>query len=136
MRCSIKGVIVSNDEKWMYDWLGMDATSPKDIHDAIREANGEQIDIDINSGGGNVFDQLRARAGQINEQLGRQVVTMTGARTDINGIVAAGDVFVGVSRAALEAMAAAKPVIVAGNEGYQGLFGPDKLAEAMLGNFC
>jgi len=61
---------------------------------------------------------------------------MTGPRTDINEIVAAGDVFVGVSRAALEAMAAAKPVIVAGNEGYQGLFGPDKLEEARLGNFC
>ena len=42
----------------------------------------------------------------------------------------------GVSRAALEAMAAGKPVIVAGNEGYQGLFGPDKLAEAREGNFC
>lgn len=55
MRCSIKGVIVSNDEKWMYDWLGMDATSPKDIHSVIHEANGEQLDIDINSGGGDVF---------------------------------------------------------------------------------
>ena len=56
--------------------------------------------------------------------------------TDINEIVAAGDVFVGVSRAALEAMAGAKPVIIAGNEGYHGIFTPDKLAEAMLGNFC
>lgn len=55
MRCSIKGVIVSNDDKWMYDWLGMDATSPKDVHDAIKQANGEPLDIDINSGGGNVF---------------------------------------------------------------------------------
>lgn len=55
MRSSIKGVIVSNDDKWMYDWLGMDATSPNDIHDAIRQADGETLDIDINSGGGNVF---------------------------------------------------------------------------------
>ncbi len=61
---------------------------------------------------------------------------MAGPRTDINEIVAAGDIFVGVSRAALEAMSAAKPVIVAGNEGYHGLFGPDKLAEAQAGNFC
>ena len=38
--------------------------------------------------------------------------------------------------AALVAMSAAKPVIVAGNEGYHGLFGPDKLAEAQAGNFC
>ena len=88
------------------------------------------------AGGGNVFDELNAKAQAVNEQLGHKVIAMTGPRTDINEIVAAGDLFVGVSRAALEAMAGAKPVIVAGNEGYQGLFGPDKLEEARLGNFC
>jgi len=88
------------------------------------------------AGGGNVFDELNAMAQEVNGSLGRKCVTMTGPRTDINEIVAAGQVFVGVSRAALEAMAAAKPVIVAGNEGYHGLFGPDKLAEAQAGNFC
>lgn len=88
------------------------------------------------AGGGNVFGKLKARAEEVNARLGRQCVTMTGPRTDINEIVAAGDVFVGVSRAALEAMAAGKPVIVAGNEGYHGLFTPDKLAEAQAGNFC
>lgn len=87
-------------------------------------------------GGGNVFDELKAMADGVNGQLGRKIIAMTGARTDINKIVAAGDIFVGVSRAALEAMAAAKPVIVAGNEGYHDLFGPDKLEEARLGNFC
>lgn len=88
------------------------------------------------AGGGNVFAELHALAQQVNTQLGRHCVTMTGPRTDINEIVAAGQVFVGVSRAALEAMSAGKPVIVAGNEGYHGLFGPDKLAEAQAGNFC
>lgn len=88
------------------------------------------------AGGGNVFDELNAMADQVNADLGRKVVTMTGARTDINHIVAAGHIFIGVSRAALEAMAAGKPVIVAGNEGYHGLFGPDKLEQARLGNFC
>ena len=61
---------------------------------------------------------------------------MTGGRTDINELVAVGDVFVGVSRAALEAMAAEKPVIVAGNEGYIGLFAEDKLELAQENNFC
>ena len=98
-----------------------------------REVPGVQLLI---AGGGNVFDQLRQMADQVNARVGRKIVTMTGSRTDINRIVAAGDMFVGVSRAALEAMAAAKPVLVAGNEGYQGLFGPDKLEEARLGNFC
>jgi len=88
------------------------------------------------AGGGNVFDELNAKAKQVNAAMGRPCVTMAGARTDINKIVAAGQVFVGVSRAALEAMAAAKPVIVAGNEGYHGLFTADKLEEAQAGNFC
>ena len=98
-----------------------------------RQVPGVQLLI---AGGGNVFEPLKAMADQVNEKLGRRMIAMTGPRTDINEIVAAGDMFVGVSRAALEAMAAAKPVIVAGNEGYQGLFGPDKLEEARLGNFC
>ncbi|MCI9156088.1 MAG: polysaccharide pyruvyl transferase CsaB [Lawsonibacter sp.] len=88
------------------------------------------------AGGGNVFDQLKAKADKVNARLGRQCVAMTGPRTDINEIVAAGQIFVGVSRSALEAMSAEKPVIVAGNEGYHGLFGPEKLAEAQAGNFC
>ena len=88
------------------------------------------------AGGGNVFDELNAMAQKVNAELGRSMVTMAGPRTDINRIVAAGHIFIGVSRAALEAMAAAKPVIVAGNEGYHGLFGPEKLEQARLGNFC
>ena len=88
------------------------------------------------AGGGNVFQELLAKAKEVNAALGRPCVTMAGPRTDINEIVAAGDIFVGVSRAALEAMSAGKPVIVAGNEGYHGLFGPEKLEEARAGNFC
>ena len=88
------------------------------------------------AGGGNVYQELKEMSEQVNRQLGRTCIVMPGARTDINEIAAAGDVFVGVSRSALEAMSAAKPVIVAGNEGYHGLFTQDKLEEAMLGNFC
>ena len=88
------------------------------------------------AGGGNVFDELRQKAEAVNRTLGRTCVVMTGPRTDINRIAAAGDVFVGVSRSALEAMSAGKPVIVAGNEGYQGLFTPEGLKEARAGNFC
>ena len=101
--------------------------------DLDREVPGIQMII---TGGGNVFEEIKAQADQVNADLGRTCVVMTGPRTDINEIVAAGDLFVGVSRSALEAMSAAKPVIVAGNEGYQGLFGPDKLEEAQAGNFC
>lgn len=88
------------------------------------------------AGGGNVFQELQEKANQVNSKLSRNCIIMTGSRTDINEIVAVGDLFVGVSRAALEAMAAAKPVIVAGNEGYIGLFGQEKLAISQETNFC
>ncbi len=86
-------------------------------------------------GGGDVFDDLSKLAGEVNQKAGRNLVTLTGARTDINKFVAMSDLFVGVSRSALEAMGGRKPVIVAGNEGYIGLFTKDQLETAILSNF-
>lgn len=52
---NVKGAIVSNDDQWIYDWFGIEATSPKSISDAIKEANGDELEVEINSGGGDVF---------------------------------------------------------------------------------
>ena len=87
-------------------------------------------------GGGDVYSELAAQAKRVNQSIGQECLILTGPRTDVNRIIAACGLFVGVSRAALEAMAAGKAVIVAGNEGYHGLFTPDKLDEARAGNFC
>lgn len=51
----IKGTIVSNDDKWIYDWFNIQATCPKDIKKSLTEANGQEVTIQINSGGGDVF---------------------------------------------------------------------------------
>lgn len=87
-------------------------------------------------GGGDVYDEMLEKSRAANAEIGRECVTMTGGRTDINEFVAVADVFVGVSRSALEAMAAEKTVVVAGNEGYIGIFTPDKLETAQENNFC
>jgi len=87
-------------------------------------------------GGGNVFDALQEKAEAVNQEAGRKLVTLTGARTDIDAFCAMSDLFIGVSRSALEAMACAKPVIVAGNEGYLGIFDEDKLHTGIDTNFC
>lgn len=87
-------------------------------------------------GGGNDFDKIKEEAEIMNKKIGSRVVIITGGRTDINKFVAAGDVFVGVSRAALEAMACRKPAIIAGNEGYIGIFDEDKLQISIDTNFC
>ncbi len=87
-------------------------------------------------GGGNDLDKISEEANATNKTLGQRVIITTGGRTDINKFTASADVFVGVSRAALEAMAAKKPAIIAGNEGYIGIFNEDKLSVAIDTNFC
>lgn len=87
-------------------------------------------------GGGDDFDNVKRAADAVNTALGRECVLMTGARTDINRLVSAADLFIGVSRAALEAMAAEKAVIIAGNEGYIGLFDETRLRVGIDTNFC
>jgi len=87
-------------------------------------------------GGGNVFDKIKEQTEAVNKRIGKRLVTLTGARTDVYKFAALSDVFIGVSRSALEAMSCSKPVIVAGNEGYIGIFDEDKLGVSIDTNFC
>lgn len=70
-KIEVKGTIVRNADKWIYEWFGMDATCPKDVNAAISEANGEPLLVEINSGGGDVFagseiyTALRAYTGDV-----------------------------------------------------------------------
>ena len=52
MKINVKGAIVSNDDKPIYDLFNMESTSPNVISDAIEKANGEDLEVVINSGGG------------------------------------------------------------------------------------
>lgn len=54
-KINVKGPIIPSNHQWIYDWLGMEATSPKSISEQLEQANGEDLDIEINSGGGSVF---------------------------------------------------------------------------------
>ncbi len=87
-------------------------------------------------GGGDDMERLQAAAEASNRQAGFSLVKLTGARVDISGMIASGEIFVGVSRAAFEAMAMAKPVILAGNQGYHGIFRKEDFARAYDSNFC
>lgn len=70
-KIEVKGTIVGNADKWIYEWFGMDATCPKDVNAAISEVNGEPLLVEINSGGGDVFagseiyTALKAYAGTV-----------------------------------------------------------------------
>lgn len=87
-------------------------------------------------GGGNDEEEAHRLADIANKACGKEIVKLAGARTDINKLVAVSSLFVGVSRAALEAMAAGKNTIVAGNEGYIGLFDEQCLKVGIDTNFC
>ena len=85
-------------------------------------------------GTGNKFEDLKELSKDKDD------VKMLGLRTDVSEILKAGNLFVGVSRAALEAMATQLPVILAGNpnyhQGYIGIFDKSKLENAISTNFC
>ena len=71
-KVGVKGTIVADDDKWIYEYFGIAATCPKDIHSAISDANGEDLDVEINSGGGDVvagneiYTALRMYRGKVN----------------------------------------------------------------------
>jgi ATP-dependent protease ClpP protease subunit len=52
---TINGTIVSNDDKMIYDWLDIEAACPKDIIKSLKEADGDDVTILVNSGGGDVM---------------------------------------------------------------------------------
>ena len=53
---NIRGDIVGNDDKWIYEWFDMDATCPRDVKDILEAAEeNEPIEVLINSGGGSVM---------------------------------------------------------------------------------
>ncbi|MBE6701619.1 MAG: polysaccharide pyruvyl transferase CsaB [Ruminococcaceae bacterium] len=87
-------------------------------------------------GDGNDYQRLKIHTDKINAEIGHKAIILTGARVDINKFVAASDVFVGVSRSALEAMAAGIPVVISGNEGYIGIFDESKFQISYDTNFC
>lgn len=55
MKISIRGPIVSSNQHRLYQFYGMEATSPKSVADALAKGNGERAEVEINSGGGEIF---------------------------------------------------------------------------------
>lgn len=72
MKISIRGPIVSSNQHRLYQFYGMEATSPRSVADALAKGNGERAEVEINSGGGEIFaaseiyTALRNYAGGVN----------------------------------------------------------------------
>lgn len=87
------------------------------------------------TGDGERSGEVGAEAGKAIARAGRGFIRMLGARTDVNRIMAAGDLVVGASRVALEAMACARNVVLAGGEGFRGLIREENLLLNEKDNF-
>ena len=87
-------------------------------------------------GDGALFKKMKQETDAVNRQIGYEYVQMLGSRTDIDQLLEDRPVFVGVSRAALEAMSCECTVILCGNEGYDGILDQKKFEKAAKKNFC
>lgn len=93
----MNGVIVSDDDKWIYDYLDMSAFSPKELRQTIQDhGTYEPLDIEINSPGGyvnagtEIYTMLLTHKGEVNITIGSQaasiasVIAMAGKRVSIS----------------------------------------------------
>ncbi len=92
-KLEIKGTIISNNQKWIYDLFEMDSTAPRDI--ILPETN-EPLEVVINSGGGDVYagseiyTVLRAYEGDVTVKIvgiaasAASVIAMAGTSIEIS----------------------------------------------------
>jgi len=94
-------------------------------------------DIEITVvGGGNDLQRIEELAQDVNRQLGRRAIHTVGAKTDVLPYLRSSSLFVGVSRAALEAMCVGMSIIICGNEGYFGILDSKNFDICARENFC
>lgn len=56
IQINVNGDIISNDDKWIYDWLEWDSTCPNDVKNALAtKSENEKLTVLVNSGGGSVM---------------------------------------------------------------------------------
>ncbi len=88
------------------------------------------------AGTGERFEELSSLAEKTNKKIGRRAVVLLGGVREVERVVAASTVFVGVSRAALEAMALGAPTVIAGNDGYGGILCKETVTNLVKTNLC
>lgn len=89
IKIDIRGDIVQNSDKWIYDWLELEATSPKDVLDKLFNANGDEIELSINSPGGDVYAASEIYTA-LKEYKGKTSCKITGIAASAASIIAMG----------------------------------------------
>lgn len=87
MEIEIKGDIINDDDSWFYDWFGDSYTSPKAINNKLKEANGQDITVKINSPGGDVFSASDIYT-SLRDYTGNVTVKVTGIAASAASVIA------------------------------------------------
>jgi len=90
----IKGPIVSSSDYWIYEWLGIEAACPKVVNKTLKGLNGEDITVEINSGGGSVFAGSEIYT-SLKDYKGKVTVKIVGLAASAASVIAmSGDVII------------------------------------------
>ncbi|MCO7175553.1 head maturation protease, ClpP-related [Sporolactobacillus kofuensis] len=71
----IDGDIISDDDAWLYEWFDIKATAPNAFREALKDYDGQPIDVWIDSYGGDVFaaagiyNALKAHNGKVTTKI-------------------------------------------------------------------
>ncbi len=87
-------------------------------------------------GGGDCSAQLQAASARLRATLPDADIRLIGRKESLADLLPTAHVFVGVSRAALEALFCGCEVILAGNEGFGGRLTEENFKSFAAGNFC
>lgn len=90
MKVEIKGYIVPNDYKAVYDYFGIPATCPKDVSDTIAGAKekGEELEVEISTCfGGDVFSGSEMYTA-IAAYKGEKLISVTGLAASAASVIA------------------------------------------------
>ncbi|WP_427137225.1 head maturation protease, ClpP-related [Psychrobacillus psychrodurans] len=86
----VKGTIISDRQQRIYDWIGIEATSPSKIINSL-PTNNSRIEVVINSGGGDVFAGSEIYTA-LKEYTGEVIVKVVGLAASAASVIAmAGD---------------------------------------------
>ena len=86
---TVNGTIVANDDKWIYEWFDIEATSPRDIVNGLKEADGDEVTLLINSGGGDL-DAGNEIYSALKRYKGKTVAEITGYAASAATVICCG----------------------------------------------
>ena len=87
MVIEIKGEIVNDDYGPWYEWLGFSCSYPKKVTTLLKDANGEDITVKINSPGGDIFAASDIYT-ELRDYKGNVKIIITGMAASAGSVIA------------------------------------------------